>query len=108
MKNKYERMSKEEKKSLYNEYKKEKQVIVNKMEKMFVLCYLGISYGFLMFIYDFFFKKSTLGYVLDIVVFIFCVLAYLKVKSIKKDLLNKYAIKKDKVKKQEVLKKYAK
>lgn len=108
MKTKYERMTKEEKKTLYSEYKKEKYVFAKKMEKMFILCYLGIGYGVLMFIYDFFFKKSTLGYILDIIVFMFCLIAMLKIYSIKKDLLNKYALKKDTIRKKEVVKKYKK
>lgn len=108
MKNKYERMSKEEKRELYNEYKNEKKVFVSKMEKMIILCYLGVGYGILMFIYDFFYKKNTLSYVLDIVVFVFCLLALFKVISIKKELLNKFALNKDNNRKKEILKKYKK
>ena len=108
MKNKYERMSKEEKKQVYNKYKLNKKEFANKMEKMFILCYVGIGYAILMFIYDYFYKKSTVGYILDIVVFAFSIVALLKVVSIKKDLLNKFVLNKDKVRKKEVLKKYQK
>lgn len=108
MKTKYERMTKLEKKELYQEYKKEKNTFAQKMEKMFILCYLGIGYGLITFIYDFFYKKSTVSYILDIIVFIFCLLALLKIISIKKQLLNKYALEKDKKRKKEVLKKYQK
>lgn len=108
MKTKYERMTKQEKKELYKEYKKEKSIFASKMEKMFILCNLGIGYGMLMFIYDFFYKKSTVSYILDIIVFIFCLLALIKVISIKKELLNKYAIEKDKKRKKEIVKKYKK
>lgn len=96
MKTKYERMSREEKKALYKDYKKEKEIFVKKMEKMFILCYLGIGYGILMFIYDFWFKKNTISYVLDIIVSLFCFLALLKIFNTKKQLLNKFAIEKDK------------
>ena len=108
MKNKYERMSKEEKKELINQYKIEKDVFYNKMKKMFILCYIGIIYGVGSFCYDFFYKNSKLAYVLDIIVLIFCLLALFKVSSIKNDLLNKFALKKDKERKKEVLKKYKK
>ena len=108
MKTKYERMSNEEKKNLYKEYKKEKEAFVKKMEKMFLLCYLGIGYGLLMFLYDYFIKKNTLSFILDIVVSIFCLLALLKIISTKKSLLNKYAIEKEKKNKKEILKKYQK
>ena len=108
MKNKYERMSSVEKRELYKKYKEEKKTFVNKMEKMFILCYLGIGYGILMFIYDFFFKENIFSYVLDIIVFVFCLLALLKIISIKKDLLNKYALKQDTNRKKEIVKKYKK
>lgn len=108
MKTKYERMSREEKKELYKEYKVEKKTFASKMEKMFLLCYLGVLYGCLTFVYDFFYKKSTVGYVLDIVVLVFSIIALLKVISIKKDLLNKYALKKDNLRKKDIVKKYKK
>lgn len=99
MKTKYERMSKVEKKELYNEYKKKKEEVVKKMEKMFILCYLGVFYGIIMFIYDFFLKKSMVGYILDLIVFVFCLLALFKVINIKKDLLNKFLLEKDTMRK---------
>lgn len=108
MKTKYERMSKEEKKELYKEYKKEKDVFAKKMEKMFILCYVGVIYGIVMFIYDFFFKKSTIAFILDTVVVVFCLIAVLKLYSTKKELLNNYALKIDKVRKQNIVKKYKK
>lgn len=108
MKTRYERMNRVEKKELYNEYKIEKQEFTRKMEKMFILCYLGVSYGIIMFIYDFFYKKSMVGYILDLIVFVFCLLALYKVINIKKDLLNKFALEKDNMRKKEVIKKYNK
>lgn len=98
MKTKYERMNKDEKKKLYKEYKKEKSVFASKMEKMFILCYVGIFYSIIVFIYDFFFKENTFSYVLDIILFIFCLLALFKMYLTKKELLNNYAIKKIKKK----------
>ena len=104
----YERMSRESKKQLYKEYKKEKSSFSKKMEKMFLLCYLGLGYALLVFIYDFFYKRSTVSYILDIVVFVFCLLALFKLISTKKELLNNFALKKDKEKKQNIVKKYKK
>lgn len=105
MKTLYERMSREERLELYKEYKKEKASFSKKMEKMFMLCYLGIGYALIVFIYDFFYKKSTVGYILDIIVFVFCLIALFKLFSIKKELLNNFALKKDKEKKQNIVKK---
>ena len=108
MKTKYERMNKKEKKELYNEYKKEKQSFAKKMENMFLLCYIGMIYAVIVFIYDFFFKKSTVGYILDIIVFVFCLLALFKIYLTKKELLNNYVLKKDKARKQDIVKKHKK
>lgn len=108
MKTKYERMSKEEKKELYNKYKVEKKDLAKKMNNMFILIYVGIFYSIIVFMYDFFYKNSRINYILDIVIFIFCLLAFLKVFNIKKELLNNYAVKLDDKRKKEVLKKYKK
>lgn len=104
MKTKYERMSRNEKKELYREYKKEKGVFASKMEKMFILCYAGIFYSLVVFIYDFFYKNSMPGYILDVVLFVFCLLALLKINLTKKELLNNYVLKKEREKKQKFLK----
>ncbi len=108
MKTKYERMSRLEKKDLYKKYKKDKKEFVIKMERMFLLCYVGIGYSLIIFIYDFFFKKSKINYILDIIIFVFCLVAYLKIYNTKKELLNNYAIKNDKEYKRSIVKKYKK
>ncbi len=100
MKSKYERMSKKEKKDLYNSYKLEKKDIAKKMNNMFFICYFGIVYSILVFIYDFFYKHSRVNYILDIFIFVFSLVTLLKMYSVKKDLLNNYALKlNDKIKK---------
>lgn len=99
MKSRYERMSKKEKKDLYNNYKLEKKDIAKKMNNMFFICYFGIVYSLLVFIYDFFYKHSRVNYILDILIFVFSLVALLKMYSVKKDLLNNYALKKDDKKK---------
>ncbi len=93
MKTKYDRMSKSEKKELYNDFKKEKNVLVSKMNRFNIVLIIGIIYSILAFIYDFFMKKGTLLIVIDIIVFIFCIICFIRFYYIKKDLLNKYAIK---------------
>ena len=44
MKTKYERMSKEEKKHVYEVYKKEKVELAKKFRNMFILCDFGLIY----------------------------------------------------------------
>ena len=108
MKTKYDRLSKNERKDLFNKYKCEKKDIVNKMNKMFILCYIGIIYSVCVFIYDLFYKHGRINYILDIIIFIFCLIAVFKMYSVKKNLLNDYLIKIDEETKKKVLKKYKK
>ena len=92
MKTKYERMNKVEKKKVYLSYKEEKKELVKKMNRMFIICYIGTFYGFLSFFYDLLVMKSKLNYILDIVIFIFCLISILKLNNTKKELLNKYVL----------------
>ena len=93
MKTKYERMNKEEKRKVYQEFKQEKKDLVKKMNRMFILVYIGIIYGLGTFFYDFLVAKSKLNYWLDIIVFVFCLIVLLILFRLKKSLLNKYVIK---------------
>ena len=79
MKTKYERMSNVEKRNTYKQFKLEKVSLAKKMRNMFILIYLGIGYSIFAFLYDFIFAKSKFGYMLDVIVFIFCLLALLRV-----------------------------
>lgn len=92
MKTKYERMSKEEKKHVYECYKNEKIELAKKIKNMLILCYIGLLYGFCIFFYDYFISKSKLNYILDIIVFIFCLISLFIINKIKKDVLNKYVL----------------
>lgn len=92
MKTKYERMSKKEKKHVYEIFKKEKVELVKKFKNMYIISYIGVLYSFLIFFYDFFINKSKLNYILDIVVFIFCLISIFIINKIRKDVLNKYVL----------------
>ena len=92
MKTKYERMSKEEKKRVLEIYKKEKSELYKKFKYMFILCNFGLIYGFSLFFFDLFIKKSLIYYILDIIVFIFCLISLCVINKIKKDLLNKFVL----------------
>ena len=93
MKTKYERMSREEKKEVINSFKIEKSELYRKFRNMNILCYIGIVYSFIVFFYDLLIKKSTINYILDIIIFVFSVLVLFKVKHIKKEMLNNYVLK---------------
>jgi len=92
VKTKYERMNKVEKRKVYLSYKEEKKELVKKMNRMFILCYIGTFYGFISFFYDLFLMKSKVNYILDIIIFLFCLICILKLNKTKKELLNKYVL----------------
>ena len=93
MKTKYERMNKDEKKKVHEAFKNDKKDLAKKMNRMYILVYLGIIYGVFSFIYDLFISKSKLNYWLDIVVIVFCIIVYFILFNLKKRILNNYVIK---------------
>ena len=94
MKTKYESKNKNEKHTIYNRFKEDKKELYKKLIRMLILCYIGIGYSLIIFIYDLFFKKGEFNYILDIIIFIFCLIYLIKVINVKKDLLNDYILKK--------------
>ena len=94
MKNKYERLNKEEKKKVYNNYKKEKPILAKKFKNMYLLSYIGCIFGLCSFFYDYFISKSKLNYILDIIIFIFCIISIFIVNKVKKNILNNFLLKK--------------
>lgn len=108
MKTKYERMNKEDKKELYKKYRLAKSEFAKKMENMFLLCGVGIGFSVLMFVYDYFFRKTEINYILDIIIFIFCLIAYFRIYCVKKELLNNYALKLNNEYKKKIVKEYKK
>ena len=94
MKTKYERMNRREKRELINNYKKNNTIIYKKIRNMFILCYIGFIYSIISFLYDYIIKYSKLNYIIDIIIFIGCILVLYRTNILKKDLLNNYALKK--------------
>ena len=92
MKTKYERMNKIEKNTVYNNFKKNENVLYKKLKRMFILCYVGIVYSVFTFIYDFFLYRGKFSYILDIIIFIICLVALIKTKKEKIKLLNDYVL----------------
>lgn len=108
MKNKYERMTKEEKKKIYEEFKKEKEEFTKKMERMLLFCKIGIIYFIIAVLYDFILTQNIVMGIVDSVLLLFCIAMLIKTNNTKIDFLNDYAIARDKKHKQEVVKKYKK
>lgn len=99
MKNKYQRLSKEEKKSAKIEYKNSNATNANiykKVKRLNIICIIGMIYAVLSFGIDFYLTIEVWDYILDSVLLIFCLLFYIGSNSILSNQINKYLIDKNK------------
>ena len=108
MKNKYQRMNKQEQKQLYNEYKQEKGEFVKKMERVLFICKIGFIIFIIAILYDLFLTKNYNMAIVDGVILLFCVFMFIRTNNVKINCLNDFAISKDKKYKNEIVKKYKK
>ena len=82
MKNKYQRLSKEEQKNAKEEYIKRNPLVYKRFHKLSNVCILGIIYALLVLVFDLVFSKTllsgsfTLNIIIDSFVLIFCLTFY--------------------------------
>lgn len=115
MKNKYERLSKEERKKSIEEFKSidaNHEVLIKRLNRLKIVGLIGIIYSLIMFILDFlnaqgilkfgfntFGKHVIISYIVDACLLVFCVFFFVKANQILSEQVNKYLIEKDKDKK---------
>jgi hypothetical protein len=95
MKNKYERLSKEEKKQARQDYISFSEVNANiykKLKRLIIISYIGIIYSVAMFIVDFIITKNVWDFVIDGVLMVFCVWFIIRSKTLISDSINKFLI----------------
>ena len=91
MKNKFQRLSKEEQKNAKLEFIKRNPLVYKRFHKLSVTCTIGIIYAVLVLIFDLVFRKTllvgsfTYNIIVDCFVLIFCLVFYL----FSKDTINK-------------------
>lgn len=78
MKNKFERMTKEEKKEAINKYKAEKPVVFSKFKRLKIVCTIGIIYSIIAICVDLYLKQIKFDYsihniIIDCFLLVFCV-----------------------------------
>lgn len=74
MKNRYQRMTKEEKKELRLEYKKHHADLKKKINRVFIIAVFGIIYGIAMFVFDYYRDAVDIwSWIIDGFLMIFCV-----------------------------------
>ena len=113
MKNKFERLSKTEKKDAINEYKSinpHNEAIVSRLNRLKGVGIIGIIYSLLMFTLDFLkehkifdygfttFDNILISYIIDACLLILCVVFLIKANQLLSEQINKYLIEKNKKK----------
>ena len=95
MKSYYSRLSKEEKKTIKSEFKeKEEATIYRKANRIIVICCIGVLIGCISEVFDYIYKTGTLNYILDGLLIVFSFIILIKMATLKKNMLNKYALSK--------------
>ncbi len=98
MKNKYQRLSKEEKKQARMDYKNSeynKGKIYEKGTRLKILGIIGMIYALINFGIDFLYKGDIWNFLLDAALLIFCLIAFLVIGDILDKQINKYLIERD-------------
>ena len=96
MKNKYQRLTKEERKQVYKEFKGQKKEFTKKMERMILLCKIGIAYSIIAILYDIIITKNYIMGILDGLILLFCIGMLIKTNNTKVDFLNSFVLSKEK------------
>lgn len=96
MKNKYERLSKSEKKDARNKYKESNEANANiykKFNRLRVICVIGIVYSIISFVVDFYLTNNVFDFVMDGVLLIFCLIIFMSSNKMLGNQINNYLIK---------------
>ncbi len=92
----YDKLSKEEKKNTKIEFiNDENYKIYKKSNTIVIFCIFGLIVSIVSVIFDFIYKTGILNYVIDGLLFVFSLIVLFRMQSIKKRLLNNYALQKD-------------
>ena len=95
MKNKYQRMSKEEKKDLKEKYlnTKEGKSKINRLNRLFIIGIIGIRFSIILIVSAVLNKQSILDYICGGILFVFSIVYLIGSINIKQKELNKFALK---------------
>lgn len=99
MKNKYQRLSKEEKKQARMDFKNSEfnqNKIYEKGNRLRIFGIIGMIYAILSFGIDFLYKGDIWNFILDAALLIFCLVAFIVIGDILDKQINKYLIARDK------------
>lgn len=111
MKNKFERLSKKERKEAIKEYTNSSEhnaQVMSRVKRLRIVGIIGVIYSLVMFVFDFLKERGTfdyglsvfdnifLNYLIDGCLLIFCAIFIIKANLLIKEQVNKYLIEKKK------------
>lgn len=99
MKNKYQRLNKEDKKKARLDFKKSeynRNRIYEKGSRLRIFGIIGMAYALISFGIDFFYKGDIWNFILDGSLLVFCLVTFIVFGDILDRQINKYLIEKDK------------
>ena len=102
MKNKYQRLSSDEKKQARLDYRDSNEIngnIYKKLNRLTIISTIGIVYSILSFVIDLFLTKIVWDFVIDAVLLIFCLIFIIKSQSLLSEQVNKFLINRENNKK---------
>ena len=92
--NYYKSLTKDEMKSIKNDFLKSKDSkVYKKSNKIVILSIIGIVFSFVAGTFDYLYKTGTINYVMDGLLFVFSLFFLCKLAKIKNDEINKFALK---------------
>ncbi len=98
MKNKFDRMTKEEQKEALNKFKEAKPVVYSKFKRLRIICIIGIIYSIIAICIDFYLKQIKYDYslsniIIDCFLLVFCVSFLMFAKRTVSKLVNDMIVK---------------
>ena len=93
MKNRYQRMTKEERKKLRKDYKDSHAELKKRLDRVVIISIIGILYGIAMFIFDYYRNAVDIwSWIIDSVLVIVCVLLFVQSRRMLAREYNRFAI----------------
>ena len=108
MKNKFERLTKEEQNAAIEEYKNSSEVganVVKRLKRTRLVTLLGIIYSVILFIYNFIAHAAIYEFILAAGVLLACTFLFIKSKDVLHNTVNKYLVNEMRKKQKEEFKK---
>lgn len=99
MKNKFQRLTKEEQKQAIEEYisiREQNGIVVKKLKNLRIISILGIIYSLLSFVWEILGNSKYIYYLFDGILLVMCVVFFIQSKKMLESYVNEYLVNKQK------------